>query len=121
MAPSILERYSGGLRGKLTFIGARINVRTAQAAPVPGPAGGFPSEVTANCASNERAIGGNGAWFIPNFQYNNVTSSLNAPIAGISPVPAGGGEDNVTGIKVNGRNLSGTTRALRAYAYCVRR
>jgi hypothetical protein len=103
------------------FMANSVRIRFNQAAPVPGPAGGNPSEVQVSCAVNEKAIGGGGAWIINGFADGNSPTALEAPITASMPIPATGGTDNATGWHVSGRNISGSERALRAYVVCVPR
>lgn len=101
------------------FMSSQVRYVFAQAAPVPGPAGGTPSTVTANCPQGERAIGGGAAWIIPNFQDGNQPTALHVTITASMPTPATPGTGDAAGWQAHGRNLSGTERALRAYAICV--
>jgi hypothetical protein len=102
------------------FLSSAVHTVFKEAPPVPGPAGGNPSEVTVSCPAGEQAIGGGGAWIISNFQDNNQPTALDAPITASMPVPAApAANEPITGWHVLGRNFSGTNRALRAYAICV--
>jgi hypothetical protein len=101
------------------FLSGQILTVQNKTGLIPGPAGGFPAQVTVNCPTGHKAIGGSAAWIIPNFQDGNVATSLDAPITASMPVPATPGTNNHTGWQANGRNLSGTDRVLRVYAVCV--
>jgi hypothetical protein len=111
------QRLNGRDSGQ--FMANSVRIRYAQATPVPGTAGGYPSEIEINCTANEKAIGGGGAWIINGFGDGNSPTAMNAPITASMPIPATGGTDNATGWHVSGRNLSGVDRALRAFVVCV--
>lgn len=96
------------------FLSNAVRVRTAQAAPVPGPAGGVPSTVTVDCQPGEKGIGGGGGWFIPTFE---TPTALHAPIT--ASIPRMDANGTITGWELDGRNLSGTDRFLRVYVMCV--
>jgi hypothetical protein len=100
---------------------SRTRFVSAQANPVPGPSGGFPSQVQVSCAPSEKAIGGGAAWIIPNFQDGNQVTALHVTTTVSAPVPINPGIDGATGWQAAGRNLSGLSRALRVYAVCVPR
>ena len=89
-----------------------------QAAPVNT---NTPSQVEVSCAAEEKAIGGGAAWIIPTFQDGNVPTAQEAPITASMPVPATASIDDATGWRAAGRNLTGSSRALRVYAVCVKR
>jgi hypothetical protein len=101
------------------FMSSQVRYVFNQAAPVNGPAGGLPSSVEVDCPAGERAIGGGAAWIIPGFGDGNVPTALHAPITASLPKPATPGTGDAVGWQAHGRNLSGTSRALRVYAICV--
>ena len=101
------------------FMGSQVRYVFNQANPVPGPTAGAPSTVQVSCPQGERAIGGGAAWIIPNFQDGNQPTALHVTITASMPTPATPGTGDATGWQAHGRNLSGTERALRAYAICV--
>jgi hypothetical protein len=100
-------------RDQTAFLSNNGRRVTAAATAVPGPAGGYPSNITASCAADEKAIGGGGGWMIPALE---EPTALDAPITASIPV-VGGGE--LTGWQVYGRNFAGVNRFLRAYVICV--
>jgi hypothetical protein len=100
-------------RDQTAFLSNSTRTVTADATAVPGPAGGYPSNVTASCAAEEKAIGGGGGWMIPT---SEVPTALDAPITASVPVIVSG---ELTGWQVYGRNFSGLNRFLRAYVICV--
>ena len=103
-------------RDHAAFQANAVRVVTNQAAAVPGPAGGNPSEIAVSCGPDEKATSGGAAWIIPNFQDNNQPTALDAPITGTFPVTDANGVP--TGWRALGRNFSGTNRALRVYVLC---
>lgn len=91
-----------------------------QTAPVSGAAAGTPAQITANCPTGERAIGGGGAWIIPVLNGGNDPTALDRAFLSASmPSPAQPGTAAASGWTVAGRNVTGTDRILRAYAICV--
>jgi hypothetical protein len=104
------------LQGKpaTAFMASTVRVAQNQTAPVPGTGGGVPATVTVSCAPDERAISGGGGWFIPGL---DEQTALNAPVTASTPVL--GPENQITGWRVSGRNISGVDRILRANALCV--
>ncbi len=101
-------------RGPGAFLANTVRVATNQTAELPGPAGGFPGDVSVSCDANEKAIGGGGAWLIPT---TLDPTALDAPITASLPIQAPTGE--ITGWRTAGRNFSATNRILRVYALCV--
>lgn len=107
-------------RDHTSFMANGVRTVFNQAAPTVGTAVGVPSEVTASCNADEKAIGGGGAWIITGFQDGNVPSALHLTISASMPDPAVPGVNEATGWRVLGRNLEvGATRSLRAYVSCV--
>jgi hypothetical protein len=100
-------------RDQTAFLSNSTRTVVADAAAVSGPAGGYPSNIVASCAANEKAIGGGGGWFIP---VTEEPTALDAPVTASTPVSVGG---ELTGWQVYGRNFSGVNRFLRAYVICV--
>ncbi len=99
---------------------AQTRFVTEQTAPVSGAAGGTPAQITANCPTGERAIGGGGAWLIPVLNGGNDPTALDRAFLSASmPSPAQPGTAAASGWTVAGRNVTGTDRILRAYAICV--
>lgn len=101
------------------LMAGQVRVVFRQGPVVPGPAGGYPSEVNVDCPTGTKGIGGGGAWIIPQLNNGNDPTALNAPLTASMPRPSTEGTDNITGWRVAGRNMSGVDRALRAYAICV--
>ena len=82
--------------------------------------GGLPDVVAVNCNSDERAIGGGGAWMIVGLNNDDDPTALkDAYISASMPIPARPGSGVATGWRVAGRNGTATVRRLRAYAVCV--
>ncbi|WP_320671956.1 hypothetical protein [Patulibacter defluvii] len=107
-------------RDQTAFLANTVRMVFKESAPIVGSTGGTPADVTASCGPNEKAIGGGGAWIIPNFQDNNQPSALHLLISGSMPDPAVPDPNGATGWRVLGRNLeNGLTRVLRAYVTCV--
>jgi hypothetical protein len=105
-------------RAATAFMAGKVRVVLNTGPPVEN---NLPANVEVSCPAGERGIGGGGAWIIPDFGDGNTPSALNLPITASLPTPAGGGEGDMTGWQVHGRNLSGTQRLLRAYVVCVPR
>ena len=107
----------------INYLPDRVRYVFDEAADNPGtqPAG-ISSQIDVSCGTNERAIGGSGAWIIPNFQDNDQPTALqDVYISASMPIPARPGTDFATGWRVTGRNVTGTVRRLRGYAICVPR
>ncbi|MET0601200.1 MAG: hypothetical protein ABW167_04355 [Baekduia sp.] len=102
-------------RDQTAFLSNATRTVTADAAAVPGPAGGIGSIVTASCAAEEKAIGGGGGWMIP---VSEVPTVADAQVNASVPVVTNG---ELTGWQVYGRNFAGAgvNRFLRAYVICV--
>lgn len=91
-----------------------------QSGELSGAGGGTPATISVNCPAGERAIGGGGAWLIPNLNGGNDPTALDRAFLSASmPIPAQPGTGAATGWQVAGRNVTGTNRILRAYAICV--
>lgn len=85
-----------------------------------GAGAGTPATLAVSCPAGERAIGGGGAWLIPNLNGGNDPTALDrAYLSASMPIPAQPGTGAATGWQVAGRNVTGTNRILRAYAICV--
>jgi hypothetical protein len=72
--------------------------------------------VTASCASDEKGIGGGGAWMIAG---SEVPTELDAQLNSTYPLPSTGGSGDITAWRAVGVNRAGVNRDLRAYVLCV--
>ena len=90
---------------------AAVRVVEAEIAAVATATG---ATLAASCAANERAIGGGAAWVMPG---SDTPTTAAASISASMPerAPATG---ELTGWRVAGKNDSGGSLALRAYAFC---
>jgi hypothetical protein len=100
-------------RDQTAFLSNSIRTVIADAAAVPGPATGYPSNITASCGADEKAIGGGGGWMLP---VTEVPTTADAQLSASVPVVTNG---ELTGWQVYGRNFAGVNRFLRAYVLCV--
>jgi hypothetical protein len=99
---------------------AQTRFVTNQTGELSGAGGGTPATIAASCPAGERAIGGGGAWLIPNLNGGNDPTALDRAFLSASmPTPAQPGTGAATGWQVAGRNVTGTNRILRVYAICV--